>query len=163
VTSRMSLEQSVLFAARDNGITSVLFRNAVRRRLGLNVSDSECLSYLSIAGSATPTELSRYTGLSTGSTTTMLDRLEREGFITRTPKAEDRRGVVIKIAPKWPETSGPLVAGVQKAHKELLAGYADSDLVVILDFLTRFTRNVVEHTKAIENSLDGDAADAGRE
>jgi DNA-binding MarR family transcriptional regulator len=150
VDSKRDLEKQVFAAARDNGISSVLFRNAVARKLGLNITDGECLSLLSIKGVSTPTELARYTGLTTGSTTAMLDRLERAQFIRRKPNPEDRRSVLIEINKKWTETAGPLVRGVQQAHAELIASYSDEELETIADFLTRFTNNVTEHTKMIE-------------
>lgn len=136
-------------AARDQGISSVLFRNAMSRKLGLNVTDSECLSLLSIRGVATPTELAHYTGLTTGSTTAMLDRLEKAGFIRRKPNPNDRRGVLIEINEQWTKMAGPLVAGVQVAHHELITSYSAEELATITDFLTRFTKNVTDHTKKI--------------
>ena len=147
---KKDLEEQVMIAAREHGISSVLFRNAISRKLGLNITESECLSLLSIKGISTPTELSQYTGLTTGSTTAMLDRLEKGKFIRRKPNPKDRRGVLIEINKKWAETAGPLVAGVQKAHKELIASYTDKDLETIADFLTRFTENVKEQIKMIE-------------
>ena len=147
------LEKQVFAAARDNGISSVLFRNAIARKLGLNITDGECLSLLSIKGVSTPTELARYTGLTSGSTTAMLDRLERARYIRRKPNPEDRRGVLIEIDQKWSETAGPLVRGVQQAHAELIASYSDEELAMIADFLTRFTKNVTEQTKRIEKDL----------
>jgi len=147
--SKQELEKQVFMAARDQGIGSVLFRNAIARRLGLNATDSECLSFLGIKGTSTPTELARYTGLTSGSTTAMLDRLERAGYIQRLPNPNDRRGTLIDIAPRYRELSMPLVAGVQKAHKELLAGYSEEELALIADFLTRFTKNVADQTDII--------------
>ena len=151
---RKALEDSVFAAARDNGISSVLFRNAVRRKVGLNITDSECLSFLSIKGTATPTDLSRYTGLSTGSTTAMLDRLEKAEFINRTANESDRRGVVISVNKKWSEAAAPLVVGVQKLHKQLIAEYTDSELRTIADFLRRFTKNVTDQIKIIDENLE---------
>lgn len=151
--STRDLEKQVFEAARDNGISSVLFRNAVARKLGLNITDRECLSLLSIKGVSTPTELARFTGLTSGSTTAMLDRLESAQFIRRKPNPEDRRSVLIEITKKWTETAGPLVRGVQQAHAELIASYSDEELETIADFLTRFTNNVIEHTKMIEKDL----------
>ena len=151
--SKKDLQRQVMLAARDNGVSSVLFRNAIRRKLGLTITDSECLSYLSIKGVSTPTELARYTGLTSGSTTAMLDRLEKAEFISRKPNPEDRRGVLIEINDKWTESVGPMLAGVQKAHAELMARYSDTELEVIADFLTRFTRNVNEYTEIIEQDL----------
>ncbi len=151
--SKKDLEKQVMIAARENGISSVLFRNAIARKVGLNITDSECLSLLSIKGVSTPTELARYTGLTTGSTTAMLDRLEKAKFIKRKPNPKDRRGVLIEINKEWTETVGPMVMGVQKAHSELIASYTDKELETIADFLTRFTKNVIENTKMIEKDL----------
>jgi DNA-binding MarR family transcriptional regulator len=150
VEFKRDLEKQVMMAARDNGISSVLFRNAIGRRLSLNVTDSACLSLLSIKGISTPSELARYTGLTTGAATAMLDRLEKAGFIRRKPNTKDRRGVLIEINERYTEAAGPLVAGIQKAQTELIASYSDRELETIVDFLTRFTKNVNEHTRMIE-------------
>ncbi len=141
---------NVLMAARDQGISSVLFRNAMGRKLSLNITDSECLSLVTIKGTSTPTELARYTGLTTGSTTAMLDRLEKAKFITRKPNPSDRRGVLIEVNERSRNIIDPLVADIQKAHKQLLSSYSPKELEIIADFLTRFTENVKEQTKKIE-------------
>jgi DNA-binding MarR family transcriptional regulator len=143
------LEKLVMMAARENGISSVLFRNAIGRKLALNITDSECLSLLSIKGISTPTELARYTGLTTGSTTAMLDRLEKAKFIRRMPNPKDRRGVLIEINKQYTQTVGPVIGALHKAHHELIASYSDAELETIIDFLTRFTENVKERTKGI--------------
>ena len=148
--SLKDLHRRVLMASRENNISSVLFRNAVRSKLGLNITDSECLSFLSIHGVLTPKEISRYTGLTTGSTTTMLDRLEKAQFITRKPNPNDRRGTLIEINPKWTETVAPLVTGIQKEQAELIESYSEEELEVIEDFLTRFANNVKEQITKIE-------------
>lgn len=150
MNTREDLEKQVMMAARDQGVNSVLFRNATGRKLGVNVTDNECLSYLTIKGVATPSELARYTGLTSGSTTAMLDRLEKIGYITRKSNPNDRRGVLIEIDKKWMQAAGPLVAGIQQAHKQLFARYSDDELIVIADFLHHFAENVREHTETIE-------------
>lgn len=152
MNSKKDLEKQVMAAARDQGISSVLFRNAVGRKLGLSVTDSECLSLLSIKGVCTPTELARYTGLTTGSATAMLDRLEKANFIMRKPNPNDRRGVLVEINKVYLDMAGPLVAGIQKSHAELMVQYSDKELTVIADFLTRFTKNVNDQTELIEKS-----------
>jgi DNA-binding MarR family transcriptional regulator len=153
MTSKKNLENQVFLAARDQGIASVLFRNAMGRKSGLNITDSECLSLLTIKGIATPTELARYTGLTTGSTTAMLDRLEKAHFITRRPNPQDRRGVLIEIDQRSAAAFAPLVAGVQQAHRELIASYTEQELETIVSFLTAFTQNVKRHTELIEQDL----------
>ena len=74
---KKDLEEQVMTAARDNGISSVLFRNAIARRLNLNAADAACLGLLAIKGISTPSELARYTDLTTGATTAMLECLDK--------------------------------------------------------------------------------------
>jgi len=146
----MDLKQKVLMAARDSNINSILFRNATGRRLGLNITDAECLSLLTIKGIATPKELSRHTGLTTGSTTAMLDRLEKRNFIKRKANPDDRRGTLIEINKVYTEKAMPLIVGLQKMNNELLNKYSDKELETIADFLTGFANNILEHTRKVE-------------
>jgi DNA-binding MarR family transcriptional regulator len=150
MTSRNDLENHVFAAARDQGISSVLFRNATSRKLGLSATESECLSFLIIQGVVTPTQLANYTGLTTGSITALLDRLEKARYITRTPNPNDRRGTLIKVDSHYMEVAGQLVAGIQQAHRKLLTTYSKTELEIIADFLTRFTDNVNKQAKEIE-------------
>jgi DNA-binding MarR family transcriptional regulator len=151
--SKKDLEKQVFIAARDQGISSVLFRNAMGRKLGLNITDWECLSFITITGIATPTELARYTGLTTGSATAMLDRLEKSKLITRKPNPKDRRGILIEINKESAEVTRKLVADIQLAHHKLIASYTSKELETIIDFLTRFTKNVKDHTEKIEKDV----------
>lgn len=147
--NKENLQKQAMMAAQEQGISSVLLRNAIGRKLGLNSTESECLSFLAIKGVSTPTEISHYTGLTTGSTTTLLDRLQKAGYIVRKPNPNDRRGVLIETTKKWQQQAGPLVAGLVKKHSELFASYSAVELKTIVDFLTNFTENVTEHTKTI--------------
>ena len=150
MNTKKDLEKQVMMAAQNQGVSSVLFRNALGRKVGLNITESECLSFLTIKGTSTPTQIAKYIGLTTGSTTTMLDRLEKAGFIRRKPNPQDRRGVFIEVTEKWTSTAGPLVAGVVQAHAKLIASYSAEELAAITDFLTRFANNVQAQTKVIE-------------
>lgn len=147
-----NLAYQVFAAARDQGVSSVLFRNAISRKLKLNGTDAECLSLLSIKGVSTPKDLAIHTGLTTGSTTAMLDRLEKIGYIRRVPNPHDRRGILVEITQAYKDAAAPLVAGVQAAHTQLIASYSDDELRVIIDFLTRFTQNVTDQTDKIQNT-----------
>ena len=150
--SRQELERNVLMAARDTILASVFFRNAMGHRVGLNITDYEALSFLRIQGTASPSELARYTGLTAGSTTTMLDRLEKAGHILIKPNPKDGRSILVEINPDKEDESKALVVGIQKAHRELLASCTPEELAGALKFLTGFTKNVVEATDGIESS-----------
>jgi len=142
-----------MLAARDNGISSVLFRNAIGRKLKLSVTESECLSLLAIKQTATPTELAKYVALTTGATATMLNRLEKARLITRTPNPNDRRSVFVKISPAYFKVTRPLVMSIQQPQTELLATYSNKELEIIVDFLVRFTDNVTKETAIINRSI----------
>src|SRR5213596_2806942 len=79
------LKRQVLRGTREYGIGSVLFRHVIGEMLGVNATDMECLGVIFFKGVATPSELARYTGLSSGATTAMLDRLEKSELIARRP------------------------------------------------------------------------------
>ncbi len=147
---RSELESEVLRAAAEYGIGAIVFRNALAKKLGLNLTESLCLTILGTRGSSTPTELARFTGLSTGSTTTMLDRLERRNFIRRTPNPADRRGVIVEVDGRYAKVARKLVAGIQASHREVIASYSAKDLAVIADFLTRFAANMTHHAGELE-------------
>src|SRR5215813_8647437 len=120
------LVKQVNMGAREYGISTVLFRHAVGDILGVNVTDMECLALIFFKGLATPSELARYTGLSSGATTTMLDRLEKSGLIERRRNPNDRRSVHIVIAPQAAEKVGPMFAWVRSAQDELVSHYSES-------------------------------------
>lgn len=147
---KMEAQMRVVRASQEFGIASVLFRNAIGRRLGLNITDIGCINFLFIKGASTPTELSRYAGLTTGSTTAMLDRLEKAGLIVRKPNPNDRRGLIIEVHQRSRELIGPMVARAQKGQLDLMDEYSEKELLAIADFLTRFAENVNRQAEAIE-------------
>jgi len=134
---KKELEKQVILGAREYGISTVLFRHAVGERLGLNVTDMECLGVLFFKGIATPTELSQYTGLSSGATTAMLDRMEKSGLIERKPNPNDRRGTNISIVQEAAMKVGPLFATLREAQNEQMASYSESELELLADFFER--------------------------
>ncbi|MBK6644257.1 MAG: MarR family transcriptional regulator [Anaerolineales bacterium] len=74
-STKTDLKMRALMAVRDYGVNLTHFRNAMNEWAGLNATDMECLRLLTQKGTATPTELAKHTGLTSGATTAMLDRL----------------------------------------------------------------------------------------
>lgn len=138
-SSKKALEQQVIIRARMYGISTTLFRNAVGSRLGVNDTDMQCLGLLFFKGIATPTELSKYTGISSGATTAMLDRLEHAKLIQRKPNPKDRRGILIQVDESSIKTIGPLFTDTRLAQDELVASYTEKELQLIADFFEKFT------------------------
>lgn len=134
------LIDKVIMGARQYGISNVLFRNLIGEKLGVNVTDMECLGLLFTKGISTPSELGRYTGLSSGATTAMLDRLEKSGLIERHPNPDDRRGTLIVLVKSGSEKIGPWFSSVRRAQNELIASYSEEELRIIADFFEKFVK-----------------------
>lgn len=138
-SNKSELERTVIMGARQYGISATLFRNAVGNKLGVNVTDMECLALLFFKGISSPTELSNYTGLTSGATTAMLDRLEKAKLIKRQPNPNDRRGTLIVVERHSKITVGPMFAETRKAQDKLVASYTEAELATIADFFDKFT------------------------
>ena len=139
-TTKPDLKKRALMAVRDYGVNLTQFRNAMSERVGLNVSDMECLRLLFQKGIATPSELARHTGLTSGATTAMLDRLEKAGFIERRPNPDDRRGTLITPAKSSAEKAASWFESARKAQAELISSYSESELEIIADAFERFAK-----------------------
>ena len=121
-------------AAREYGIQITLYRNIIFEKLGVNGTDMECLGFLLSKRISTPTELAKYTGLSSGATTAMLDRLEKGGFIERRPNPDDRRGTLIVLLKSGADRVASWYAPVGKAQEELFSNFSEDALQLISDF-----------------------------
>jgi DNA-binding MarR family transcriptional regulator len=131
------LQQQVIIGTREYGVGSVLFRRVVGERLGVNDTDMECLGAIYFKQLVTPSALAAYTGLSSGATTAMLDRLVSAGLIERRPNPRDRRSTLIAIVPDATRTVGPLFASVREAQHAILSGYTEAELELLLDFFQK--------------------------
>ena len=139
-STKKDLKKRALFAVRDYGIHLTLFRNAMNEWAGLNATDMECLRLLFLKGIATPSELARHTGLTSGATTAMLDRLEKAGLIERRPNPEVRRGTLIAPGKAGAEKAASWFESARNAQDELISSYSESELEIISDVFERFTK-----------------------
>jgi DNA-binding MarR family transcriptional regulator len=137
LVNKSQIIHQVVTDSRENGISYTLFRNAVGKNLGLNTTDFESLDLIFYRGVTTPTELSKYTGLSSGSTTTMIDRLERSGLVKRQSNPNDRRGTLVIINTEAAHKIRPLFTSVRVAQNNLLASYSDQELKVLSDYFKK--------------------------
>ena len=139
-STKTDLKIRALLAVRDYGVNLTHFRNAMSEWAGLNATDMECLRLLSQKGTATPTELARHTGLTSGATTAMLDRLEKAGLIERRPNPDDRRGTLIAPEQSSSEKMAGWFESARKAQDALMSTYSESELEIIADVFERFAK-----------------------
>ena len=149
------LKQRVILGAREYGIGSVLFRQIIGEKLGVNATDMECLGLIFLRGLATPSEVARYTGLSSGATTALLNRLEKSGLIERRPNPNDRRSSHIVVVEQTAKKIAPLFASLRAAQDSIISGYSEAELELLVDF---FDKSLVmweeEREKLIITSIE---------
>lgn len=98
-------------------------------RFGLNRGEVGVLSALRVSGPdrLSPTQLFRGLMLSSAGMTSRLDRLERRGFVRRSPDPDDRRGVLIELTDEGKAVLDEAVAANTKLERELLAGLEERE------------------------------------
>jgi DNA-binding MarR family transcriptional regulator len=76
---------------------------AVSAGYGISPTDLRALSFVSLSDGATPKSVAGHLGMTTGSLTTLADRLESVGFLERTANPRDRRSVLLRLTPRGGE------------------------------------------------------------
>ena len=136
VSKRKRVEQ-VVRGVRESSLGVVLFHQAVGEILDINVTDMKCLDIITLTGSTSPSQLSELTGLSTGSTTAMIDRLERRGLVERQPNPEDRRGTKIVLSKEAARKLHTLFRSMAHAMNQLVCSYSEEELENLSNFFTK--------------------------
>jgi DNA-binding MarR family transcriptional regulator len=122
---------------------------AVAAYLGINRTDLRCLDVLLEQGRATAGYLAEALGLTTGSITAMLDRLERLDYVQRTPDPADRRRVEVRPTAKVVDLERQLYGPLVEEGLRGMRRYTMQDLQLFVDFLQRDTGLQAAHTERI--------------
>jgi DNA-binding MarR family transcriptional regulator len=125
---------------------------AAADRYGLNRTDMRALDIIGRAGPLAPTDLARLLGFTTGGVTTVLDRLERAGYIRRRPAAADRRRLVVEATAATAARDAEVFGDLIRQTSDLLACYTDQQLQVIDDFLTRTRQLTAAYADALTSA-----------
>jgi DNA-binding MarR family transcriptional regulator len=127
---------AAITALREMSVNYVMYSQATADKAGLHSTDMECLDHLNLRGPMTAGKLCELTGLSSGTMTALIDRLERAGYVRRERGTRDRRQVlVVPEEEKVKKNLDPITAPMGAAAYALLQGYAEQELQLILRFL----------------------------
>jgi DNA-binding MarR family transcriptional regulator len=146
--SRERLLRELTTAGREQGNATVMFHSAVGSRLGLSATDEKILDLLEREGPVTAGWLVERTRLAPSSITAAVDRLERNGFVRRSPHPKDRRRVTVELRSERLEAARELFADLGSRLEEVYAWYSDDELATALRFLRDVTvaqRAATEH------------------
>jgi DNA-binding MarR family transcriptional regulator len=167
-TSRDELIQEFVVAVRASQTANQTLDHALAEYLGIDPTAFRCLDILDQEGPMTAGRLARRARLSPGAMTALLDRLEAKGYARRTRDTEDRRRVLVEVAPEARERAVELYGRPEEGARAL-AVYTDEQLQFLIEFLRGSVGYQEERIRRLEalkareaaESQVGDASGAG--
>jgi DNA-binding MarR family transcriptional regulator len=121
--------------------------------LGVNRTDLRCLSVLYFGGPATAARLATATRLTRGAFTTVLDRLERAGYVRRVPDETDRRRVMVELTAKVLDAIAQMWGRLAEEGVTRLREYSEEELSVIAGFLRHSIDLQIRHAARVRAAL----------
>jgi DNA-binding MarR family transcriptional regulator len=158
LASRKQLIGEVASAMRALQRAADAYDELVASRLGINRSDLRALDLLHESGTMTAGQLAGGSGLTSGATTRMIDRLEEAGYIRRLPDKGDRRRVLVELTPRARRLAAELYGSFEAAAAGL-SRYGPDQLTLLRDFL-QGGRRQYEHQAARLQGTDERPASA---
>jgi DNA-binding MarR family transcriptional regulator len=149
LSSRQQLIEEVAAAMRALQRAVDAYDELVAARLGINRSDLRCLDLLHERGTMTAGQLSAGSGLTSGATTRMLDRLEQVGYIRRLPDKGDRRRVLVELTPRAHKLATEFYGSFEAAAAGL-GRYRPDQLTLLRDFLDGGRRSYEQQSARLQ-------------
>ncbi|OAB42542.1 MarR family transcriptional regulator [Paenibacillus antarcticus] len=131
------LQENFTLRMRGLGTRTVVYQQNVAASLGLYNNDYLSVDILHEKGPITAGELSKLTGLATGSVTALIDRLEKNGFVRRENDPNDRRKVIIVPLYENKEEVSNTYHPLHTAMLKLASSYKVEELELITQFLDK--------------------------
>jgi len=133
-SNRRELSERLERAVRQSIASAILFNQKVADDAGMNLRDLQVVHLLQLHGPSTPRDLAKWSCITTGGMTVVLDRLERDGYVRREPNPADRRSCIVHMIPE----SLRKLEGVYRGKAEMLARaidrYSERDLRLLVRF-----------------------------
>lgn len=136
----------------------LLFQQALAEHLGLNVTDLKCLDLARGEKELTAGHLAKLAGLTTAAVTTILDRLEKAGFVRRERDVADRRKVIVRLISGREEEIECLFASFNEAIFQLCTRYSTDELTFLHEFIARIGQIIQNETEKLLHQKDGRTA-----
>ncbi|MEV5608054.1 MarR family winged helix-turn-helix transcriptional regulator [Streptomyces sp. NPDC052225] len=129
-----------------------LFNQAVADHIGLHPTDLQCLNLLTLEKAPVTTgRIAELTGLTTGSATRLVDRLEKAGYVVRERDTADRRRVLVVPVPEKVAEFGRMWDRLGAGWTALFDDLDDPELALIIGHMKRtveFSAGQVERLRS---------------
>jgi DNA-binding MarR family transcriptional regulator len=153
-TSRREAEERVL-AALPSWVNAISQLNRlIAERMGVTASDLDCLHVLNQQGPATAAGLARHVGLTPGSVSRMIDRLDAAGCIKRINDPADRRRVLIEPTRDGLARITAYYEGLTARAHDDLAVFSPDELDALLQFIERSQRSAIAELTRLRQDHD---------
>ena len=134
--------RALVFALLDLGADIDAVGQAAASVIGINQTDLICLNALFRDGPMSAGSLANAIGLTTGATTTAIDRLERSGYARRRGDPNDRRRVLIEASEEGARQAFALFDGLLDAVARRASDYTEEEVALLLGLIASF-RDIV--------------------
>ena len=122
------------------------FDEAIGNKLGLITAEHRCLKAL-LDGAKTAGHLAQASGLTPAAATSMIDRLEKRGFVERRRDGADRRKVVVGMTKPAADTLAKFYSPMADDTVEMLEKFTAADLSIIENFIESALAVQQEHVE----------------
>ena len=145
---RLDPPGAVLRALRDYRNVEMVRRRSARDSMGMGETDLLALRYLLRAQAdgerVGPKDLSRMLGITTASTTSLLDRLVDSGHVRREPHPTDRRSLVIVPTVATDSEVRATLGGMHRRMMSVAEELSAAEAQIVVNFLRRMSQAVAE-------------------
>ncbi len=142
-------------ATRANQTATDKMDEAGGRALGVNRTDGRCLDVIERAGQISAGDLAIEAGLTTGSITAVVDRLEKKGYLRRVPDPDDRRRVLLEVTELMRRRSGELWGPLGERGLPHLERLSAAELELLIRHMRLSIELNEERAAEIRAELDG--------
>jgi DNA-binding MarR family transcriptional regulator len=134
---RAALVDLLEIAVRQASAQGARVDSAIAERLSVNSTDLQCLDLLNLRGAVSAGDLAETLNLTTGAVTTVIDRLEKAGYVARVRVQGDRRKVMIALTPDAAPRVAAFFGAMQQELEKMLTDYSDTEIHFLIAFFTR--------------------------
>ena len=115
------------------------------KKHGLTFKEFQTLAALVLVGppyQANPNEITKFNLLTSGGTTNLLSRMEKEGLVRRKPDPADKRGVIVQITDKGLDSFSASVVEENRIEHDLLSTLSPEERRVLAILLRKLLLSI---------------------
>lgn len=138
--STPTLKKTIKTQLQAFSVGSYIHQSKVASQFGLHSTDMLAIHYLEQQGEMTAGQLGKSLGLSSGATTTAIDRLIKLGFVGRRTQDKDRRHVYVFLNQANIKKLKATYKMIDESLAHTLDHYSEKDLQIVHSFLSALTQ-----------------------